>query len=108
LRDEIRDWLYHNAMSERKPKDTDEQFIYKTRKKAIGPFKRAFWNLPEQARMSIGMALEARFAFLFQQLGVRDSALDVAHHVHPIEIHQPMPAGMSQAVKAESVEGLAD
>ena len=75
--DEIRDWLYHNAMNERKAKDTDEQFIYKTRKKAIGPFKRDFWNLSAEARAAIGQALEARFAFLFEQLGVRDTARTV-------------------------------
>jgi len=108
LRDEIRDWLFQNAADERKAKDTDEQFVYKTRKKAIGPFKRAFWNLPESARMSIGMALEARFSFLFDQLGIHDTAPYVAEHVHPAEVHQPKPAGAVKAVKAESVEGLAD
>jgi fructose/tagatose bisphosphate aldolase len=108
LRDEIRDWLYRNAMNERKAKDTDEQFIYKTRKKAIGPFKRDFWNLSAESRAAIGQALEARFAFLFEQLGVHDTARTVAEHVHPIEIHQAMPTGAAQAVQAESVEGLAD
>lgn len=108
LRNEIRDWLFQNAANERKAKDTDEQFVYKTRKKAIGPFKRHFWNLPNEARMSIGMALEARFAFLFEQLGVRGSAADVAEHVHAVEIHQPMPSGAIKAAAAESVEGLAD
>ena len=29
-----------NAVEERKPKDTEEQFIYKARKKALGAFKR--------------------------------------------------------------------
>ena len=108
LRDAIRDWLFENAADERKPKDTDEQFVYKTRKKAIGPFKKAFWHLPEQARMSIGMALEARFAFLFDQLAIGDTAKHVAEHIHPVQIHQPMPSGAVKAVKAESVEGLAD
>ena len=108
LRDEVRDWLYHNAMNERKPKDTDEQFIYKTRKKAIGPFKRDFWNLPEAARAAIGAELEARFSFLFDRLAVRDTARYVAEHVQPVEVHQPLPSGAVKAVKAESVEGLAD
>ena len=38
LRAEIYDWLRENAKDERKPADTDEQFFYKTRKKALGPF----------------------------------------------------------------------
>jgi fructose/tagatose bisphosphate aldolase len=108
LRDEMRDWLYRNAMNERKPKDTDEQFIYKTRKKAIGPFKQTFWNLPKETRSAIGASLEARFTFLFQQLAIGDTAHYVSEHIHPVEIHQPMPTGGVKAVKAESVEGLAD
>ncbi len=41
LRREMYDWLDANAESERKAGDTPEQFYYKARKKAIGPFKRA-------------------------------------------------------------------
>src|SRR5687767_9080837 len=40
LRDEVYAWLGENAKDERKPADSDEQFYYKTRKKALGPFKR--------------------------------------------------------------------
>ena len=40
LRQEMIEWLKINAADERKPKDTDAQFVYKTRKKAIGPFKK--------------------------------------------------------------------
>ena len=39
LRDEIYEWLDENAKDERKATDSDEQFFYKTRKKALGPFK---------------------------------------------------------------------
>ena len=33
---------------ERNPKDSEEQFIYKTRKKAFGDFKEELWQLPEE------------------------------------------------------------
>src|SRR5690606_6692655 len=39
LRDEMYAWVREHALEEKKPKDTEEQFIYKARKKAIGPFK---------------------------------------------------------------------
>ena len=39
LRNEIYEWLRTNAKDERKSTDSDEQFFYKTRKKALGPFK---------------------------------------------------------------------
>ena len=43
-------WMRENATEERKPKDTEEQFIYKARKKAIGPFKQRMWSLGDEAR----------------------------------------------------------
>src|SRR4029077_3691005 len=39
LKAEVYVWIRPNAPGERKPKDTEEQFLYKARKKAIGPFK---------------------------------------------------------------------
>ena len=42
---EIEAWCYANAADERKAGQTDKQFVYKTRKKAIGPFKRQLWDL---------------------------------------------------------------
>ena len=47
LKAEMYAWLQANATEERKPKDTEEQFIYKARKKAIGPFKQRMWGLPD-------------------------------------------------------------
>ena len=46
LLDEIDSWCFANTADERKPSETDEQFIYKTRKKALGPYKRQLWELP--------------------------------------------------------------
>ncbi len=50
LHHEIEAWCYANAADERKPDQTDTQFVYTTRKKAIGPFKRTLWDLPDQGR----------------------------------------------------------
>ena len=102
------DWLKINAADERKPKDTDEQFFYKSRKKAIGPFKQDFWNLPAAAKAAIGSDLEARFVFLFKQLNIGDTRPIVERFIHPVEWHRPLPTAGVKAVKAESVEGLAD
>ncbi len=74
LRETMYRWLDENAASERKPADTDEQFYYKTRKKAIGPFKAAVWDLPADVRGQIGADLEQTFAFLFGQLQVTGTA----------------------------------
>jgi hypothetical protein len=71
LREEMYAWLRVNASDERKPKDSEEQFIYKTRKKALGPFKRQLWDLPEATRATLGAAFDQKFEFLFTQLGTR-------------------------------------
>ncbi|HEU5049275.1 MAG TPA: class II fructose-bisphosphate aldolase [Gemmatimonadales bacterium] len=67
-------WLDENARSERKEGDSDSQFYYKARKKAIGPFKRELWSLSEDIRGAIGADLERTFAFLFEQLNVNGTA----------------------------------
>ncbi len=100
LRNEIYEWLRVNAAEERKAKDSDEQFFYKTRKKALGPFKRKLWDLPEATRAEIGAALQAKFEFLFTQLGVAGTAAAVAKHVHPPAEHRPAPSGTGSAVVA--------
>ncbi|MGE5091099.1 MAG: class II fructose-bisphosphate aldolase [Bacillota bacterium] len=74
LRRRIKAWLDENAQGERKPTDSDEQFYYKTRKKAIGPFKREVWSLPADVRAAIAADLEKMFVFLFEQLNVNGTA----------------------------------
>jgi hypothetical protein len=74
LRQRIKAWLEENAQGERKPTDSEEQFYYKTRKKAIGPFKREVWSLPAEVRAAIAADLEKMFVFLFEQLNVNGTA----------------------------------
>ena len=88
LRARIYAWLDANAQSEKKPDDTPEQFYYKARKRAIGPFKRELWELPEDVRAAISADLEQTFGFLFDQLGVRGTAALVREHVTaPVQHH---------------------
>lgn len=70
LRSRMYAWLDQNAAGERGADDSDEQFYYKTRKKAIGQFKRELWELPAGVRRQIGTSLEETFGFLFDQLKV--------------------------------------
>src|SRR5882762_1057407 len=64
---EIERWCYENAADERKPGQTDEQFVYTTRKKAIGPFKRQLWDLA--TKDEILAAQRRKIAFLLTELG---------------------------------------
>jgi fructose-bisphosphate aldolase, class II len=92
LRDEIYEWLRTNAKDERKPTDSDEQFFYKTRKKALGPFKKRFWDMPAVQKNKLAEAYDKKFAFLFEQLGMRGTADYVRKYVKPVEQHRPAPA----------------
>ncbi len=108
LRQEMYEWVRTHAAEERKPKDTEAQFIYKSRKKAVGPFKKHFWSLPQESRTAIRASLEKTFIFLFEQLAVAGTKKIVAKLVPVPEIHQPLPAEGVKAGKGESVDGLAD
>ena len=70
LKQRIYEWLKANLKSEAKKEETEEQFIYKTRKKALGPFKKEIVRLPQKTRDAIAAELEAKFDFLFKQLKV--------------------------------------
>ncbi len=74
LKDEIYKYLNENHSGEKSEGQTDEQFIYKTRKKGFGPFKEKFWNLPGETRDKIGGELEDRFDMLFKKLSIVGSA----------------------------------
>jgi Fructose/tagatose bisphosphate aldolase len=91
LRNEIYQWLRQNAKDERKPTDTDEQFFYKTRKKALGPFKKRFWDLPAEVKGRLAKAYEEKFIFLFTQLAVVNTREIVDRFVKPVEQHKPQP-----------------
>jgi fructose/tagatose bisphosphate aldolase len=70
LRKKIYEWLKVNAANEIKQGETEEQFLYKTRKKALGPFKKEIMRLPRETREAIAAEVEAKFDFLFKQLNV--------------------------------------
>jgi tRNA sulfurtransferase ThiI len=81
LKDEMYVWTREHAKEERKPSDTEQQFIYKARKKAIGPFKKQLWGLDPAVRDAIGASLEQRFSFLMGKLKIGGTGAPVAAHV---------------------------
>ncbi len=99
LRERMYRWLDANAESERKAGDTPEQFYYKARKKAIGPFKREVWSLPPEVRGAIAAELERTFDFLFEQLKVTGTAALVQKHVKaPYQAHASLQRALVTAV----------
>ncbi len=68
LKRRMYDWLKVNAAGERKEGQTDEQFYYSARKKALGQFKKDIMSIQPEIRDAIAAEVEAKFEFLFKQL----------------------------------------
>jgi len=110
MRAEVYNWLRENAKDERKSTDTDEQFFYKTRKKALGPFKRRLWDLPDDVKAAVAKAYDAKFEFLFTQLAIANTAEPVQKFVKAVRLHRPMPgtAGYENVAAAPDDTDLSD
>jgi len=86
LRDKIYSWLKENLASEKKETETEDQFIYKTRKKALGPFKKELTNLGDDILERIGKELEEKFEFLFKKLNIAGSKDLIERYIKPVYI----------------------
>ena len=93
---ELEAWCRENAADERKAGQTDEQFLYTTRKKTIGPFKRQLWEL--ETREQILADQSAKVAYLFSALGVNGSMEMLERYIHPVPVSRPIPAALRDAV----------
>ncbi len=91
LKKQIYSFLDATSTGERKATDSDAQFYYKTRKKALGPYKAELWSLPEEAHNVVYQALEDQFAFFYNQLNVVNTRALIDELVTPVEYHQPAP-----------------
>lgn len=101
IRNDIAEWCRKHAADERKSDETEEQFIYKSRKKALGPFKRAMWDLPDDVKGPIIAGLERKFSFLFRKLNVVGTR-DVVNRYVPTEEARSRPFVRTDAPKQHS------
>lgn len=106
LRREITSWVKAECKDEWKKGDTEQQFVYKSRKKAIGPFKQQLWDLPADVRAAISADLEKTFAFLFEQLRVTNTRAVTDRFVRPpLQSHaQPRPVAVAAPDDLEAGE----
>lgn len=101
-------WLDTNNAADRKAGMTDEQFYYKTRKNAIGPFKAQSYALPQAEIDKLDAAWEAQFDKLFNLLGVADTRQYVDKYIKPVKVAPRLSDYVKEAVAAEDVSDLAD
>ena len=92
FKEEIYTHLRKKFATEKKDGETDEQFIYKTRKKGFGEFKSEFWNLSKEIREGIGKELESKTDFLFDKLAVKNTRADVVKTVKQTPLYPDLTA----------------
>ncbi len=85
LKKKMYEWLKINAANEAKKGETEEQFLYKTRKKALGPFKKEIMNLSQKTRDVIAAEIEIKIEFLFKELNVANTKALVEKYVPALQ-----------------------
>jgi len=109
LKKAIYDELRVSEAGDRKPSDTDEQFFYKVRKKALGGRKLELWSLPREAREALGARLEERFKFLLTQLSVQGTRTLAEKYAPFVDGSYPVfDEALGAAKGPEDVSGLSD
>ncbi len=101
-------YVLSNLKNEWKSGQTEEQFLYSARKKAIGPLKQMMWDLDEADMAHIGQALEDQFAFLFRQLGVYNTQAMTQHGITRVTVVHPRPAESVAEEELQMADDLAD
>lgn len=103
------DYVRNNHKDEWKEGKTEEQFLYSSRKRAIGRFKKAWWDMDPVQQSKVGNILQAQFEFLFEQLNVGETrGLVSAITSRPAGSVARPRAASTGTVVTEDVRDLAD
>lgn len=102
------EYLREKHKKEWKEGQTEEQFLYSTRKKAFGPLKQQWWDLDGKAKERIGQALQEQFEFLFTKLNVGDTKQVVHDVTTVIKMHRPRPHEAAEESELQIAGDLSD
>ncbi|GAB4419019.1 MAG: class II fructose-bisphosphate aldolase [Thermodesulfovibrionales bacterium] len=86
FRDEVYAFIKQEYAKEWKEGQTEEQFLYSTRKKGFGPLKKRWWSLPPSVKEPIMKELEAKFELLFEKLKVTNTSDIIKRTVKPVVV----------------------
>ena len=101
-------WLDENQAAARKPDMSDEQFYYKTRKYAMGPFKAQMYALPDGEKEKLSAAWEKQFDSLFDLMGVAGTSKYVDKFVQPVITQPDLEDYLGGEADDDDVSDLAD
>jgi fructose/tagatose bisphosphate aldolase len=90
-----------NNADERKDGQTDAQFYYTARKKALGPFKRELWTLDDAVKGEILETLKGKFTSVMHELGVAGQADLVTRYVTREDVPIERGAGVEQLTSVD-------
>ncbi|MFA4829459.1 MAG: class II fructose-bisphosphate aldolase, partial [Thermodesulfovibrionales bacterium] len=96
FRDDIYAFIKKEYAKEHKEGQTEEQFIYSTRKKGFGPLKRKWWDLPQNIKGPIMKELEDKFDLLFNELKVGNTKDIVSRTVKPVVVKKAIPEAIAK------------
>jgi fructose/tagatose bisphosphate aldolase len=96
LLDEVAAWVHANAAAERTEGETEQQFLYKTRKKALGPLKRRLWELETKDEILATQA--AKLELLFHELRVHGTRELVERYITAPLRHRTAPQALREAL----------
>jgi fructose/tagatose bisphosphate aldolase len=101
-------YVLSNLKNEWKEGKTEDQFIYSTRKKAIGPFKQQWWGLSAAVQEKVGKALQNEFEFLFDKLAIANTREFANAVTSIVKIDKPRPTEAAEEGDLEIAADLAD
>ncbi len=91
FRNEVYDFIKTEFSKEWKEGQTEEQFLYKTRKKGFGPLKKKWWDLPKEVKEPIMNELSDKFGLLFDKLKVGNTAEIVEKTITNKPVRKALP-----------------
>lgn len=94
FREEVYAFIKAEFSKEKKEGQTEEQFLYATRKKGFGAIKKKWWDLPVAAKANIMKELEGKFGFLFNKLRVVNSVDIVVRTIKPLAVKKDFDASL--------------
>jgi fructose/tagatose bisphosphate aldolase len=94
FREDVYNFIRQEYAKDKREGQTEEQFIYNTRKKGFGPIKKKWWDLPSAVKEPIMKELEVKFGLLFEKLKVVNTVDIVKKNVKPFAVKKDINLDM--------------